>query len=482
MNVKSLINLKWKSTFRHPLFKQSLIFTILLSVYWCFCLYFLIKFGLIFEKIVPVYLKETIPVNIILLTVIPLFLFDFILKLFLKGNGFPFGCYFRFPRSNKKLFTFFLFEELFTFWNVYILIFFSPFILLKVYPLNGFLLTLLLFVNLWAIQILVTQFVSLISLSKTKITYFVIIFLIIIFTLPSIQHLQTVKLGNITAWSIAAVFVGLLNIIFFLAKISLKRIKYSNDGHSVELSTGFLFSLKTPSLGALGDYLFLGIKMIWRSPRLRYQLVIYLLITAIYICILNNKEGLLDSFSTKLVFTCLIFVLYPLVFNQYIFSAEASFFDKLMLTPNFGTYLKSKYIQSLLFSLISFVIYIFSIHVQLFTIFQIICILLYSTGTVTLLSFTSTLFANSNYDLFGAYYKTWTNPPSGQILAVILAYVVPIAVVIALNHLFSERTANYFMLTCGIISISFSNQWLSFLFKCFRSKRYSKMEVFRALN
>jgi hypothetical protein len=251
------------------------------------------------------------------------------------------------------------------------------------------------------------------------------------------------------------------------------RIKRSPLQHFPVITHNFF------SRNKLGNYILLSTKMIWRSPNLRRSFFSYLLLTAFWFYALCTRSALLHVFSARLFVISLIFVLFPVLFNQFLFSAEAAFFDRLMTMPDFRKILPAKYILYVFFSFVSFVISLFVLPFGGVSFIELTAILLYNAGTVTLLSFGSILFVNSRIELFGSYSKMLANPPSLQSFVIMLIYAFFTALAILVQILFSLRTAICFMLIMGGIPVVLSGVWFKYLYRCFYFNRHEKTEIFR---
>jgi hypothetical protein len=259
----------------------------------------------------------------------------------------------------------------------------------------------------------------------------------------------------------------------------INHIKYHWNEISYNLPALGHFPLNLPQSNSIANYLSLNIKMIVRSPRLRQQFLSYLLITIAYFYLISTKQEILYSFPIRLFFISLLFILFPFIFNQFLFSAEAAFFDHLMIVPNFREILPARYILYLFFPVFSCLILLFLLPFNWASFVELIAILLYSVGTITLFSFSSILFVSTKIDLFGSHYKMLTNPPSVQSFAILLIYIFLMALIILIFWIFSIQVATYFMLISGGISILLSQSWFNYLYRCFYSGKYEKMEIFR---
>ncbi|MDR0232385.1 MAG: DUF5687 family protein [Dysgonamonadaceae bacterium] len=226
------------------------------------------------------------------------------------------------------------------------------------------------------------------------------------------------------------------------------------------------------------NYLSLNIKMITRSPRMRQSFLRFsLVIIAYFYLIITHKDT--DSFILRFFLILITFISFPVAFNQFLFSAEAAFFDHLMTIPNFKNILSAKYTLCTFFSLITFLTLLFILPFSWKSFVELTAIFLYSAGTITLLSFCSILFVTAKIDLFGSQYKMMSNPPSVQSFSIVLINLLAISLVILISWLFSNQTATYYMLVAGALSILFRNSWFNYLYRCFYPNKYEKMELFR---
>jgi hypothetical protein len=416
MTVYTCFSLKWESTIRHPLFEESLIFRLLICVYIFAFLCFLFIAGQFFDRFCYRLLQDdTNPLNLFLFSTIPLLLLDFVLKFFFKKADIQFLTMRRFPNSTKSIRFYFVVKELINFWNYYLLIFFFSFLTTNVYQYSGLPITIGAFVALYFSQLLISQ---------------------------CINHLKRISS------SVSAPFL--------LNDSSLSLLSKSN----------------------LWNYISLTIKMIVRSPRMRQYFFSFLFLSVAFIYLIS-KQVVEFPFPIRLVYLLFYFTAFPMLFNQALFSAEAAFFDHLMMTPNFQKMLLAKYVICLFFSIVSFFVLLFVIPIDWKFFIGLLAMLFYAMGTVTLFSFSSILFVSTKLDLFGSYSKMLKNPPSVQSFYVFVTFALSIALVILISHIFSPQVAVWFMFITGVVSILFSNPWFSYLYRCFRPNKYEKMEIFR---
>ena len=175
----------------------------------------------------------------------------------------------------------------------------------------------------------------------------------------------------------------------------------------------------------------------------------------------------------------MIFLLLSLGLNQFLFSAEASFFDHLMILPHFRQILQAKYLFYLFCSLILLIILLFVEPFNWKYLLELAAIFCYCSGTITLASFCSILVVNTKIDLFGTQSKMLATPPTTQALASLLIYGIFFTFVCLISILFSAKIAVYFMLSTGTLSILYHKSWFNYLYRCFYLNKYKKIEIFR---
>jgi hypothetical protein len=403
MDTYSLLILKWKSFIRHPLFEQTILFRLLMGIYFIIFAFVIYILG--------IFLKQ-FSENIVLLSVFPLLILDFILKFFFKKPNDQLKAFRRFPDSYKSITIYCLIKESLNFWNCYLLIFFFPYLNSIIYPDHGGWLVTIVLMILYSIQLFISESVSHIRRNQRETAY------------------KPVLLFNVLSEKITA------------------------------------------------NYLLINLYMIIRSPRLKQQFLMYLLLNVVYFYLINKQENT-NSFFDNIFFISIIFVLFPIIFSQFIFSSEASFFDRLIICPHFKQILLAKYILFFSASFVSFVILLLLKRIEWESLIELTAIFLYCAGTITILSFCCILFVNSKIDLFGSHFKMMSNPPSVQSLVVLLIYAFSIILVFLMAWLFSHQVATYYMLITGMSSILTCRLWFNYLYRCFYSNRHEKMELFR---
>ena len=222
MKLQSIFALKWKAFFRSPLLEQIVMFRLLVCL-WILALLCLLYMAGCFIAGLRAGSYSTQP--LILFSVFSVCIsIDFLLKYIFKKPYLHLKIFSRFPESENCINLYLFIKELYSIWNFYLLIFFSPFLMNKIYPVWGLGITLTLFLFLYAIQ----MFISLLS-SKLK-----------------------------------------------EKKAYISGAKYFT-------------SQKIESKSSIASYLVLNLKMTIRSPKLRMQMLLFIILSSVYIYIISWK-------------------------------------------------------------------------------------------------------------------------------------------------------------------------------------------------
>ena len=270
-----------------------------------------------------------------------------------------------------------------------------------------------------------------------------------------------------------------LFVVFSTYSIQLSISALVNKLKSFNLYIAPKFFSDTLFSNLITNYLSLNIKMIIRSPRLRQQFLICILIAAALIYFYFMRGSSTTSFFVQIYLTSLFFSAFPLFFSGFLFSAESAFFDHLIISPVFKKILSAKYLMCVLFSSISFLLLLIFSPFSWGSFFEYISIFLYCVGFITLLSFCSILFVNTKVDLFGSYFKMSAHGQSLQAFVTFFIYAFSLILTLIIYWLFSAKTAMYYMFIVGGLSILFYNSWFRYLYRCFNVTKYEKMELFR---
>ncbi|MCD8042087.1 MAG: hypothetical protein LUH10_03400, partial [Tannerellaceae bacterium] len=165
--------------------------------------------------------------------------------------------------------------------------------------------------------------------------------------------------------------------------------------------------------------------------------------------------------------------------NQYLFSAEGSFFDRLTLLPTFQSLLKSRYIEYLLFTVFLFLVLSLLQLIIRKNDWVTVATYVYSIGVIIPLSFGSIFFANHKHSISGLK-QVWTDPPQMQGIYIIFCYGLTMSIPIIIHILFTSQIAIYYMSITGIIGLLLTKKWLDFIYTYYiHTLKYTHSETYR---
>lgn len=259
------------------------------------------------------------------------------------------------------------------------------------------------------------------------------------------------------------------------------RVNNLKDNKNYNFNIKYFYGINIKTNNCLANYILLNIRMKIRSPFMLRQLLISLLLSMLYMYLFYFKLGSVP-FIYNILLMSMTFLLLPLVFNQYLFSSESSFFDKLMILPSYKRILQAKYILYLFFTfgvLLVNIILLITQNPSWQSFLKIIAVFCYSSGTILLATFSGIMFVNSKIELFGSKSKMTAVPPTIQAFGSILIFGFCFFMVWVISVLFSHSAAIYFMLAIGCLSFIGSKSWFNVLSLSFRYNKYGAMEIFR---
>lgn len=474
MKYINLFLYNWKAVTKHSQ-SELIIYVRLIETIMClFALVCLFVSGFFLEQISAYFIiSKNDYLGIFPYMLMPLLGVDLIIKFFVrKENQFPPSMR-RFPNSEKKILVYLMIKEMFCGWNFYLSILFFHYITRYVQPIYGVTMSVCSFLIIYISQLFITQLVFYINRNHHRFAH-TLIYIILFSTILLILYKMRFPYVSST------ILYGTLPILVFITLLLAYRNhslgKYL-DCNTYQNDNMGLWETKSFHQNNTVNYILFSMKMIVRSLPLRKMLISYIVLTVFYLYLYYKLSSQIEnSFVLNIIFIFVISTLFPLAFNQYLFSAEATFFDHFMIIPRFKNILTAKYIMCMCMSLIPISVLLILTPFTLNSIIILIAAWVYSLGTITLSSFSSLLAADIKLELSTS--NIVNSPPLGQSLVVLVSYSVSIALVIILS-LISVNCAIFFMLIMGGVSIMASNKWLNFLYMKFYSMRYEKMEKFR---
>ena len=378
------------------------------------------------------------------------------------------------PESNRLYTPYYLLKELTSIWNWYLLFFFFTPVFYAIYDFHGIINAMMLFAGIFLLTILVSNMVFYLNMKTNKLLHIISHFLM----LSLIHCLFYISLIKSWEWLLGSSLILLAVINYYFAATNVKCVKYWTGKENKNRL--LVFQNKIPFFRRHAFFLYISLhtRMILRSPMLRNQTTITILMTVLFIISLTTKEQLMEDYIIRYMFFSLIFLFCPLSFISF-FSTEGAFFDRLILSPKFRIFLKSRYLECVLYSSLIFFI-LLSFFKETPGIYYMTAMFLYCTGFILLLNFPRVFYANHKQDI-STVSKAWSSKFGlGKDLYTIIVYLITMSLVLLIHNLFSALVATNFMFWTGLIFGIFSPLWLTIIHKSYmKHDKYRHLENYR---
>jgi hypothetical protein len=225
------------------------------------------------------------------------------------------------------------------------------------------------------------------------------------------------------------------------------------------------------------DYILFELTLIKRSPRLKRLMMPFIfLIPFVYI-----ECGVMHQ-----AFLVRIFFLYALIcgagatYSQFIFAMEASFIDKLIISP-FSVYsiLKAKYYLYCVFALVTLII---MLPIMLFDIKlnELLSSFFYAIGFIYFLCFQNARFNTKKLDIKANKYFNWQGYTFiTRHLIPLLCLIVPMSIIVIIHQIYGENITLLMMCITGIGFVSTHLFWLTLIAENFEKNKYRTLKCLR---
>jgi hypothetical protein len=225
-------------------------------------------------------------------------------------------------------------------------------------------------------------------------------------------------------------------------------------------------------------YILFELKLIGRSRRLK-QMMIPLIFFIPQVYLMTNLNYVWPFFIVRIFFLCGLMVLPGATYCQFVFSTEASFIEKLIISP-FPIYsiLKAKYRLYCFFAFVMLAILLPSVLSGV-KLEEIVSAFLFVIGLLYFVCFQCARFNIKSYDIKATKYYNWQGATSNQQVIGLVALFVPLGIVFLINQLFGENITLLMMSIIGIVFILTSKFWLMSISRDFEKNKYYRLACFR---
>jgi hypothetical protein len=418
---------------------------------------------------------------------------DFVAKFLLKSNqSMQIAPYLNLPIKRNELFNFLQSKEFISMWNWYMMFLVVPFAF-KVVPAEYSFFHIFIFLICFYLlcifnSLLVAMTKAWVKTGTWKLLFPVVIVAGILITAFKFNFSfgdYTQQFGswllslNPIAW---VVFVGMFIFLWSANRWLMRSILYKEmQGEKVKDSLSFSNMSFLDRFGEIGEFINLDLKLIFRNKRLKNQLLLFMAILVVFGVQLVSNKIILGSFFMSLFWIGFIVGGFGLIFSQFLFMSESSYFDGLMArNHSFLSLMKAKYY---FYAVVSFLVYavllVFVWYNELTSVLLVTSVFFYYIGVVYCCIFQNGVYNKTFFDLSDSGFMNWKTSTTSQMIISLVAMFIPIGLVAIIKSLTSEEIACYFMLTTGILFVLGSNIWLKWTYGRMMKRRFIIMEGFR---
>jgi hypothetical protein len=227
-------------------------------------------------------------------------------------------------------------------------------------------------------------------------------------------------------------------------------------------------------------YILFEWKLITRSRRLKQWLVpLIFFIPQFYLMHLSSESVIYQYFSFRIFFLSALILLPGATYSQFIFSTEASFMDKLMISPlSVYSILKAKYRLYCLFAIIMVIIFLPSMLLGVKPT-EILSAFLYSIGFIYFACFQSARYNLKALDIKATKYYNWQGFSANQHIISFITLLGSMGIIFLIDLFWGENITLLVMSIIGIVFIVTNKFWLLSISRNFEKTKYRRLECFR---
>ena len=233
--------------------------------------------------------------------------------------------------------------------------------------------------------------------------------------------------------------------------------------------------------GDIGKYIFIELCLLTRNkkPKQMFGLMPLFIVYCLFFTFNKNNNEL-----GKLFLNSMLIGFVALIYGQFIFTWESSYFDGLMSRKNnFIAYLKAKYYLMIGLSLIyCFPFFLTLVVTRKFDVILLMAILLFILGVNCFLIMVFGTYNDGRMDLSESHFTGHQSLKSNQFIAGLIFNFLPVGLYILLKYLFNDITGKLFLFILGIFFILSHHWWVQYIIAPhFRVQKHKNLEGYRKL-
>ena len=484
---------QWKAFRRHPMFERNLGVKIFMYICFGFLALEFLAFGFFLDALCLEVGNYTSPIDCFNSGLLYIMIVDFVVKFVMKtSQSMQISPYLTMPVKRNKLFNFLQIKEFTSMWNWYLMFLVVPFSF-KVVPMEYSFLHVFIYLIFIYLLFIMNSFLVALTKSWVKTGMWKAAFPAVIiagilvaafkfdfsFGDYTQQFAGSLLRLNPIAW---AAFIGTFVFLWYACRWQMRSMIYREmQGEKVKDSMSFSNMTFLDRFGEIGEYINLELKLIFRNKRLKNQFFMFIAIVVIFGVQLKTNPIVHQNAFTSLFWIGFMVAGFGIIFSQYLFMSESSYFDGLMSRKHsFLTLMKAKYY---FYCVISFFVYLgLMVYVWaqgMFSYLFVTSAFFYYIGLVYFCFFQNGVYNKTYFDLADSGFMNWKASSSSMLIISMVAMFIPVLLYMLVKLLTSEEIACYFMLVVGLSFVLGSNVWLKWTYNRVMKRRYIIMEGFR---
>jgi uncharacterized membrane protein len=487
--ISTFVSHELKSFWRSANTGKSIAIKITMGILIFIVFLYVLALGIFLDKILDAAFKNEDIIVSFCGIVLVYYLFDLLTRLQLQElPTLKVQPYLHLPVKRNTVVGYLAFTALFSFFNLWPLVIFGPFVLKVILPEAGAIVALAFLVSIFALAIF-NNYLALYIKRKANLNGWIFLavsaVLVLITSGDYVWHLYSLRnisylfFGNLIKVPVLAIVPVILAIaMYYINFLYLKGNLYLEELSSKKESAKS--STEIPLLnrfGSVGDLAANEVKLILRNKRPRSALIMGLFFM-FYGLIFYTNPKMGESFKVFVgMFMTGIFIIN---YGQFMYSWQASHFDGILVSKvRFADFLKAKY---LLFTIVSTVAFILTTPYVYFgwrTVMVHFVMYLWNLGINTTIVL---FFANRNYkriDLSKGASFNWEGVGASQLLLSFPLILFPYVIYLPFKFLGLTNVGLAVLAIMGIVFIFTRSFWIKKLEADFYDKRYKIADGFR---
>jgi hypothetical protein len=264
---------------------------------------------------------------------------------------------------------------------------------------------------------------------------------------------------------------------FYLDEVKTKK---SSDDRFALLPGMDIFN----RFGLTGKYMALEANLLLRNKRPRQGLVMLPIFWAYFVYITLRDAEHLTKGVMGVYFMSIIVGMAAIVYGQFLFSWESSYFDGIMARRNdFAKYVVAKYYLMSILVTISFIpLYFTMVFIAHIDPLVLISLTIFVLGPIQFIIFFFGTLNDGRVDLKGGQFFNYQGVKGKHFLVSFAFFLIPFFLYLLLNYLWGPTPALLVIAGIGLVFIASHRYWIrKFIIGSFLARKYRNLEGFRKL-